>query len=69
MNEKPMVIGVDFGSKDSTAICAIRREGVKLIYTLAEGETLTGVERGFVVCHPDRPPKLVTPDGIEEISP
>jgi hypothetical protein len=66
---EPMIIGVDFGNKDkdSAVLGVIRRDGVQLIYTLAEGETCISTARGFVICHPDRPPKLLTTNGIEEI--
>lgn len=67
MTDNPLVIGVDFGSKDSTVLGAYRREGVKWIYTLAEGETCMATDRGFIICHPDRPPKWITSDEFAEI--
>jgi len=64
-----MVIGVDFGSKDSTVLGTVTREGTKLIYTLAEGESCRATDGGYIIVHPDRPPKLITANGIEEIKP
>ena len=47
------------------------RAGVRLLYTLKRGErwALLDDDRVMVV-HPDRPPKVVYPDGrVEEIAP
>jgi hypothetical protein len=47
------------------------RAGVRLLYTLKSGErwALLDGDRAMVV-HPDRPPKVVYPDGsVEEIAP
>ena len=47
------------------------RPGVRLLYTLKRGErwALLDDDRVMVV-HPDRPPKIVYPDGrVEEIAP
>ena len=47
------------------------RPGVRLLYTLKRGErwALLDDDRVMVV-HPDRPPKVVYPDGrVEEIAP
>ena len=46
-------------------------KGVRLLYTLKRGErwALLDEDRVMVV-HPDRPPKVVYPDGrVEEIAP
>ena len=67
MSDEPIQLGADYGSKDSTVLGGIRRDGVRWIYTLEKGETAVPTDRGFIVCHPDRPPKLITADGIEEI--
>jgi hypothetical protein len=47
------------------------RAGIRLLYTLKRGErwTLLDDDRVMVV-HPNRPPKVVYPDGrVEEIAP
>ena len=45
--------------------------GVRRLYTLKQGERWTLLDRDRVmVVHPDRPPKVVYPDGrVEEIEP
>lgn len=46
---------------------AERRDGAMLMYTTKEGETVTASPHGLLVCHPDRPPKLVRWDGSEQL--
>lgn len=38
--------------------------GMKLIYTLQPGEQYAIYRGSIIVVHPDRPPKIVTQDGI-----
>lgn len=47
------------------------RKGVRLLYTIKPGERWALLDDGRVmVVHPDRPPKVVYPDGrVEEIAP
>jgi hypothetical protein len=46
-------------------------KGVRLLYTLKRGERWALLDDDHVmVVHPDRPPKVVYPDGrVEEIAP
>lgn len=39
------------------------RKGFELTYTLQEGETYTFYHGHIIVCHPERPPKIINSDG------
>lgn len=46
----------------------IARSGMKLFYELQDGEEWRILQGRFIIAHPDRPPKVIYPDGtIEEL--
>jgi hypothetical protein len=66
-----MATRVLFKAADGSWRATEASAGVRRLYTLKQGERWTLLDRDRVmVVHPDRPPRVVYPDGrVEEIEP